>query len=94
MSFGAHAFRATLLPPTIAASEIPLQRGCLGRRRAATFRIEIACDLSENKSVSVGHEKAFASASSELSDALARFPQIKSSNSRFTDWMNRSTLRS
>jgi glycogen debranching enzyme len=77
-------------PDYIAASELHYNLE-FSPAQSATFRIEVACDPPENKAESVGYERAFTAASSELANALVNFPQIQSSNSRFNDWMNRST---
>ncbi len=54
-----------------------------------SLQFEICCDCDHERK-SVGYTEALSSASSELADLAAKFPQITSSNARFSDWIARS----
>jgi glycogen debranching enzyme len=52
--------------------------------------LQVVVSCEPEKSASVGYTEAFSSASSELAAVAGEFPQITSSNSRFSDWIARS----
>ncbi|MGA8345483.1 MAG: glycogen debranching N-terminal domain-containing protein, partial [Candidatus Sulfotelmatobacter sp.] len=58
-------------------------------KERVTVQLEICCssDAAEN---SIGYAEALSSARFELAEMSRAFPQITSSNSRFSDWMARS----
>jgi glycogen debranching enzyme len=58
-------------------------------KERATIQLEICCS-SEVTADSVGYTEALSSARFELAEMSRAFPQITSSNSRFSDWMARS----
>lgn len=58
-------------------------------KEGITLQFEVCCN-SETRRSSVGYTEALSSASSELSGVAGQFPQIASSNSRFSDWIARS----
>jgi glycogen debranching enzyme len=58
-------------------------------KERATIQLEICCS-SEVTADSIGYTEALSSARFELAEMSRAFPQITSSNSRFSDWMARS----
>ncbi len=58
-------------------------------KERATIQLEICCS-SEVTADSIGYTEALSSARFELAEMSRTFPQITSSNSRFSDWMARS----
>jgi len=58
-------------------------------KERATVELEIACDNEPSRDF-VGYSEAFSKASFELASLAKSFPQISSSNSRFSDWIARS----
>ena len=52
------------------------------------LQLEVCCNADSRQIV--GYSEAFSSASAELAEVSAAFPQITSSNSRFSDWIARS----
>jgi glycogen debranching enzyme len=58
-------------------------------KERATIQLEICCS-SEVTAESVGYSEALSSARFELAEMSRVFPEITSSNSRFSDWMARS----
>ena len=53
------------------------------------LQLEVCCNPGHREMV--GYSEAYSSASAELTEISAAFPQITSSNSRFSDWIARST---
>jgi glycogen debranching enzyme len=58
-------------------------------KQTATIQLEICCSSAADRE-SIGYTEALASARFELAEMSRSFPQITSSNSRFSDWMARS----
>jgi glycogen debranching enzyme len=58
-------------------------------KERATVEVEICCGTDAPRS-SVGYTEALSSARFELAEMSRAFPQITSSNSRFSDWIARS----
>ena len=58
-------------------------------KESVTVQLEISCS-SDSKRDSVGYTEALSSARFELAEMAREFPQITSSNSRFSDWIARS----
>ena len=75
-------------PTRISASELhfdlELQPGA-----RSVFHLAISCDYAAAPN-SIGYCSAISSARTEYKDVSETFPQIHSSNSRFTDWIRRS----
>jgi glycogen debranching enzyme len=59
-------------------------------KERVTVQLEICCG-SDGAKNSIGYTEALSSAHFELAEMARSFPQITSSNSRFSDWMARST---
>jgi glycogen debranching enzyme len=76
------------LPKNISASELQFEVH-LQPRQKTVFHLAISCD-SQAKHDSVGYSSAMISARVEQKTASETFPRISSSNSRFTDWIERS----
>jgi glycogen debranching enzyme len=76
------------LPKNISASELQFEVH-LQPRQKTVFHLAISCD-SQAKHDSVGYSSAMISARVEQKTASETFPRISSSNSRFTDWIDRS----
>jgi glycogen debranching enzyme len=75
---------------TVAASRSGLEfELALRPKERATIQLEICCS-SEVTADSIGYTEALSSARFELAEMSRTFPQITSSNSRFSDWMARS----
>ncbi len=62
----------------------------LGPGKETEFEMAISCSSGKRKSVP-GYSGALQQIQDELNTSLEKFPQVSSSNSRFTDWMKRST---
>ena len=76
------------VPKSISASELKFDVS-LQPKEKATFHLGISCDAgSANRSIVYSH--AIVSARDELQAASETFPRIYSSNSRFSDWIERS----
>ena len=58
-------------------------------QQRATIELEICCSSAADRE-SIGYTEALSSARFELAEMSRAFPQITSSNSRFSDWMARS----
>ena len=58
-------------------------------KEQVTVQLEICC-TSDSERDSVGYTEALSSARFELAEMAREFPQITSSNSRFSDWIARS----
>ena len=58
-------------------------------KESATVQLEISCTADSPRD-SVGYTEALSSARFELAEMSREFPQITSSNSRFSDWIARS----
>jgi glycogen debranching enzyme len=61
----------------------------LSPKQRATIQLEICCSSAADRE-SIGYTEALSSARFELAEMSRAFPQITSSNSRFSDWMARS----
>ncbi len=79
---------SNVTPASVSAScmEFELE---LPPKQHVTIQIEICCS-SESARDSVGYDRALSSARFELAETAKFFPQITSSNSRFSDWIARS----
>jgi glycogen debranching enzyme len=75
-------------PKTISASQLQFDVH-LEPAQKAIFHLATSCDASAVHN-SVGYGSALVSASDEQKTASQAFPQIGSSNSRFSDWIGRS----
>jgi len=88
-----HVLRQTCIRSdanTVAASPSGLEfELALRPKEKATIELEICCS-SEVTAESVGYSEALSSARFELAEMSRAFPEITSSNSRFSDWMARS----
>ena len=58
-------------------------------KETVTVQLEVSC-RSESSRISIGYSEALSSARFELAEIAHVFPQITSSNSRFSDWIARS----
>lgn len=58
-------------------------------KETVTVQLEVCCS-SESHRISIGYSEALSSARFELAEIAHAFPQINSSNSRFSDWIARS----
>ena len=77
--------------PSLWNSESGMEfRVSLRPKQRVTVQLEICCD-SEVARPSIGYSDALSSARFELGETARDFPQITSSNSRFSDWIARST---
>lgn len=56
----------------------------------STLQVAVSCFLGQQKSI-LQYSNALEELEGELNRSLEKFPQVSSSNSRFTDWMKRST---
>ncbi len=75
-------------PKTILTSELQFEVH-LQPSQKAVFHLAISCDSQAERN-SVGYSSAMISARGEQKTASETFPRIYSSNSRFTDWIERS----
>lgn len=75
---------ASKVSPTAMEFELELRP-----KEKVTLQLEICCS-SEAVKESIGYTEALSSARFELAEMAREFPQITSSNSRFSDWIARS----
>ena len=80
--------RSNPAPAHVTASELEFAIPLLPKQKAV-FHLEIASDSCSAKTF-VGFPHAMSAARDELRTVREGFPQIYSSNSRFSDWMTRS----
>lgn len=76
-------------PSQSSAKEICLEFS-LAPGGKTSFQLAISCSAGKRVSVP-GYSVALEQVQDELNNSLEQFPQVSSSNSRFTDWMKRST---
>jgi glycogen debranching enzyme len=87
-----HVLRQTVIQSDVApvsASPTALDFELVVRpKEKVKLQLEVCCNADSRQVV--GYSEAFSSASAELAEVSAAFPQITSSNSRFSDWIARS----
>jgi glycogen debranching enzyme len=87
-----HVVRQTVIRSDVApvnASPVALEFELVVRpKEKVPLQFEICCNAASREIV--GYSEAYSSASAELAEVSAAFPQITSSNSRFSDWIARS----
>jgi glycogen debranching enzyme len=87
-----HVLRQTVIQSDVApvsASPTALDFELVVRpKEKVKLQLEVCCNADGRQIV--GYSEAFSSASAELAEVSAAFPQITSSNSRFSDWIARS----
>jgi glycogen debranching enzyme len=75
----------------VRASESGLEfEVALRSKERVTVELEICCGSEEATQTSIGYTDALSSARFELAEMSRAFPEITSSNSRFSDWIARS----
>jgi glycogen debranching enzyme len=79
---------SNLAPSRISASSMEFELE-LRPRQHVTIQIEICCGSQLGRN-SFGYDRALSSARFEMAETAQFFPQITSSNSRFSDWIARS----
>jgi len=82
------AIRTDVAPGRISETGLEFEISLRPKERV-TLQLEIACN-SEASSHFTGYSEALSSARFELAGTTKAFPQISSSNSRFSDWIARS----
>jgi glycogen debranching enzyme len=76
-------------PQDVTAQEMSFEIE-LGPKESQTFNLSIVCE-NGTRNRSLPYAQAMRRASSEMMASSRAFPQISSSNSRFNDWMRRSS---
>jgi len=83
------SIKSDVIPQRASGSRFEFELA-LHPKEKATIELEIACNNETSRDF-VGYTEAFSQASFELAALGKSFPEVTSSNSRFSDWIARST---